>query len=74
MHTYARIYDGIVVEIINPATDESGNEIPISERFHPVIVAMLVDVTNSAPAPQQYWTYQNGIFEAPTSTTQNPPE
>ena len=56
MQTYARIQNDAVVEIIGPLTDENENEIPIAERFTPVLVATLVDVTNITPQPQQGWT------------------
>ncbi len=45
---YARIQDGIVVEIIAPRI-ENGVEIPIEQRFSPTIVAQLVpDPDNEA--------------------------
>lgn len=55
MSTYARIQSGIVAEIIAPMFDASGNEIPIVDRFHPEIVATLVNVTSYATEPQPGW-------------------
>jgi len=56
MKTYARLVDGIAVEIIEPFVEiieahtaedgtevpRSEREVPIEERFHPDIVAQLV--------------------------------
>lgn len=55
MKIYARIQDGLVAEIIQPAADAEGNEIPIGERFHPFLVATMVDVTGVDPMPDQEW-------------------
>lgn len=41
---YARIDNGIVVEIISPLTDDNGADIPIERRFHPDFVATLVSI------------------------------
>lgn len=50
---YARMADGIAVEIIEPAFDEEGNEIPITERFHPALVSTFIpfDPDNPPPGP-----------------------
>ncbi|WP_146123967.1 hypothetical protein [Burkholderia multivorans] len=68
MKTYARIDNGVVAEVIRPRTyDEdgpidpatgypkwtAGDEIPISDRYHPDFVALLVDVTGDSPQPQE---------------------
>jgi hypothetical protein len=70
MKTYARIQDGAVAEIILPATDEEGNEVPIAERFHADLVATMIDVTNVAPMPTDHWLAAevDGVwkFSAPT--------
>ncbi|WP_277593596.1 hypothetical protein [Pseudomonas chlororaphis] len=47
MTTYARVSDGVFVEIIRQANDLDGNEIPIEERFHPEFVATLVAVDDA---------------------------
>jgi hypothetical protein len=69
--SYARIHDGIVMEIITPAADASGNEIPIADRFHPLLVATMVDITSASPQPQQGWVAVEGggawTFSAPAS-------
>jgi hypothetical protein len=69
MTLYARIQNGVVAEIIQPAMDENSNEIPIADRFHPLLVAEMVDVTSISPPPQQSWsaTSTNGVwtFTAP---------
>jgi hypothetical protein len=71
MKTYARIESDQVVEIVVPMTDADDNEIPIEERFHPEIVATLVDIT-ARPDVQVGWTYSNGAFAAPEPVDQNP--
>ena len=76
MKIYARIQDGVVAEIILPATYDSdgefdgvsyheGDEISIERRFHPAIVATLVDITTIDPMPEQRWTYDGTTFTAP---------
>lgn len=65
MHTYARVYGGVVVEIITPATDQNGNEIPVAERFTPEFIDTLVDISSTTPMPGYMWTYREGEFEAP---------
>lgn len=83
MHTYARIDNGVVVEIIEPMTYdvasppgceynyEAGDEVPIAQRFVPSFVVSLIDVTNFIPQPKSGWTAtQNGEtwdFQAPHS-------
>ncbi|WP_330728209.1 hypothetical protein [Burkholderia multivorans] len=69
MKTYARIDKGIVMEIIAPATDDSGNEIPIEERFTPELVAQMIDITGVSPQPQCWWTYSEGKFSPPEVST-----
>lgn len=68
MKIYARLDDGVVVEIINPMTDAEGSEIAIERRFHPDFVAMLVDVTELAPPPTEFYTYDGAAFHAPTTS------
>jgi hypothetical protein len=71
MKTYARIEDGIVVEIIPPATWPDGSEIPIEQRFTAQFVATLVDISEYDPQPQWSWLAieQGGIwmFSPPAS-------
>lgn len=59
MKIYARIVDGAVFEIINPMSDENGEEIPIEQRFTPEFVASLVDITGVSPFPAQGWSAKN---------------
>ena len=68
MHTYARVVNGVVMEIILPATDQNGNEVPIAGRFTPDLVAEMIDVTSVIPAPECWWTTTDGgkTFKAPT--------
>lgn len=62
---YARIDGGKVVEIIMPATDEEGADIPIERRFHPDFVATLVAVADGlAVATGDTWSEADG-FEPP---------
>jgi hypothetical protein len=65
MKTYARVVSGIVMEIIEPMTDNAGNEIPIANRFTSEFVATLVDVTSVSPAPTCWWTYDGSKFHPP---------
>ncbi|CAN7471726.1 hypothetical protein [Paraburkholderia hospita] len=65
MKTYARIDNGIVAEIIKPMADSEGNEIPIAERFTEEFVSTLVDVTDVAPQPSDWWTYDESTFNPP---------
>jgi hypothetical protein len=71
---YARIDSGLVVEIVEPMLDEEGKEIPVVERFHPEIVAALVDITSVQPRPQQGWTYDGSGFAAYTPPPRAPEE
>lgn len=68
MKTYARIDGGKVVEIILPMTDENGQEISIAARFHPDIVASLVDATD-APGVAEGWSYDGKNFVPPASAS-----
>lgn len=63
---YARIQDGLVFEVIQPMYRESGEEIPIAERFTPEFVGTLVDITSVSPAPDQRWAYDGSSFTPPT--------
>jgi hypothetical protein len=63
MKTYARINNGVVVEIIQPLVID-GSEAPIVDRFHPDIVATLVDASNVAGITVG-WTYDGKNFAAP---------
>jgi len=65
MKTYARIDNGIVVEVIPPMTYDDGTEIPIELRFVPEIVDTLVDITGIDPMPDQRWTYDGELFSPP---------
>jgi hypothetical protein len=73
MHTYARIDNGIVMEVIQPMTYDidspegceytfkAGDEIPIERRFTPEFVSTLSDITGISPQPEYGWTAtQNG--------------
>lgn len=72
MKTYARIVDGVVVEVITPITDESGDEVPIGNRFTAAFALELVDITSVSPQPAQWWTatQTNGTwaFGSPVSS------
>jgi hypothetical protein len=60
--TYALIANGVVVELIVPAYDSSGNEIPISSRFTQDFLQSLVPVVGQVAVG---YTYANGVFTAP---------
>lgn len=55
MSVYARIYEGIVVEIIYPMLDDEERDIPIGERYTAEFVSDMVDVTDTSPRPDQRW-------------------
>jgi len=59
---YARIENGLAVEIVEPMLDDDGNEVPIEDRFHPEIVATLIDITGVQPSPRQGWTFDGTNF------------
>lgn len=76
MKIYARIQNGVVAEIVRPATYDadgefegiayrSGDEIPIERRFHPDIVEDLVDITGVDPTPAEHWEHDGGTFRPP---------
>lgn len=54
MKTYARIDQGIVMELITTRSDDDGIEYPIAALYHPDFVATLVDVTAVTPTPAIY--------------------
>lgn len=58
MTTYARIQDGIVVELI-PASDT-----PIGDRFHPSVVAEMVEIPDGLGVDCG-WLQNGSIFSEP---------
>lgn len=50
MGTFARIYDGKIVEIF----DEPDDGFAMKDRFHPALI--WTEVTGLQPQPQQGWT------------------
>lgn len=75
MKTYARLENMVVVEIIlrqlydaeSPDWVEGdpsriGQEIPIELRFHPSLVANMVDITDLNPQPQYGWVWDGASF------------
>lgn len=69
MHTYARVVEGVVVEIVQPAIDEQGNEVPIEQRFTPGFVETLRDITDMSPQPGYMWRFDGTNFSDPVSWT-----
>ena len=65
MKTYARIENGIVMEVIKPLLYDDGTEIPIELRFPQFILDMLVDITDEDPMPGEWWAYVDGAFTPP---------
>ena len=68
MKIYARIEDGIVLEVIEPMTDAENNEIPIADRFTSAFVETLVDATGVVGVAQG-WLCADGVFSAPPEET-----
>jgi hypothetical protein len=64
--TYARIENGVVMEIITPWLQEDGTQWPVDELYAPAIVAELVEITSVDPKPDQRWTYDGSKFSPPT--------
>lgn len=62
---YARIENGVVLEIIKPLLDDDGNEFPVAARFVPELAAQMIDVTDVSPMPEQRWTYDGTTFTPP---------
>lgn len=65
MSTYAYVFDGVVIEIIDSRTDQSGADIPITECYTAEFVADLIDITSTSPQPACGWTYSESTFAAP---------
>lgn len=64
--TYVRVIDGMVVEVIAPAFwPDSGEFIPVEQRYTHEFVETLVDVTALNPMPTQWWTYDGSVFLPP---------
>lgn len=49
MRVYARIVDGVVVELIK-------TELNVDEMFHPDFIAMLIEVTDIGERPEEGWS------------------
>lgn len=64
--TYALIANGVVVELIAPAYDSTGAEIPISDRFTQDFLQALVPVTGTVAVG---YTYANGVFAPPVGVS-----
>lgn len=71
MKIYAHIFNGAVIEIIQPMTYETdaedgsyvaGDEIPISLRFTPEFVSTLVDISEISPMPTIGMVYDGTSF------------
>jgi hypothetical protein len=60
--SYALIQSGVVLEVIAPAYDAAGNEIPINQRFVQDFLQNLVPVIGIVKVG---YTYVNGVFAPP---------
>lgn len=79
MKTYARVFQGEVVEIIPPAPYPSdspegveppwmaGDDIPLDRRYTEEFCSTCVDITEVAPPPQVGWLYVGAEFSEPIS-------
>jgi len=87
MKTYARLENNVVAEIILPQPYDAespdwvegepsriGEETPIELRFHPSLVANMVDITGMIPKPQYGWVYDGAGFSAPAPYAPSPAE
>lgn len=48
MKYYVYVVNGVVAELIDPFVDVDGNEVNIEDRFHPDVVAKMVEVASFA--------------------------
>jgi hypothetical protein len=62
MKTFARIYEGAVVELITPGLNLNETQYALEECFPEEIVAQCVDVTDLTPRPDQRWLYDGAGF------------
>lgn len=68
MKTYARMVNGVAVEIISPVVNADGVEVPITERFTADIVAQLIEYDPAnPPAPPEVPDPEPGIPAAVTA-------
>ncbi len=65
MQTYARVEQGVLVEIIKPLLYDDGTEIPITARFPDFFLETLVNITNEDPMPGEMWSYNGETFTPP---------
>lgn len=65
MRTYARLDNGIIVEIITPPLNLEGNQYAIEQCFPAEFVATMVEITGLDPLPDQGWTYDGSVFALP---------
>lgn len=84
MKTYARIQDGIVMEVIHPMAYDAdsppgveppfkaGDEVPITSRYNAALIdgtiSTMVDVTSLSPMPGPGWTTEDGKAFSPPSS------
>jgi hypothetical protein len=59
MKTYARVDQGVVMELLTTGDD-------IAEMFNPALV--WIDITSVTPQPQQGWNYAEGAFTEPSES------
>jgi len=69
MKTYARVVNGLVIEMCHDSDDFTIDQLYPSE-----IVAQLVDVTNVTPTPGQNWGYDGTGFHLPAAPERSPEE
>jgi hypothetical protein len=69
MSTYAFIVENAVFQVI-----EIPKDLVIDDMFTPEFVAACVDITKVDPAPQERWTYVDGVFSAPVEPVPTPEE
>lgn len=53
MKIFALVSDGVVIEVIRPASDGSGRYIEIGDRYPEKLVSQMIDVTSIMPEPKQ---------------------
>lgn len=76
---FARIQQGVVMEIVPPLPLSDGwaeimpedGDVRVLYGFSP---EEWVEITDASPAPQQNWTFADGVFVAPLPPTRSPAE
>lgn len=53
MYTYARIDSGRILEIFKPLINETGEHVPMEDRFTAAFLDSLFDISSLRPEPKE---------------------